>query len=406
LYPRYLEPRLRRALADTRVVMIAGPRQSGKTTLARQMARTDMAFMTLDNVTTLAAARSDPVSFVRSLDRAVVDEVQRVPELLLAIKESVDSDRRPGRFLLTGSANVMTLPRVADSLAGRMTVVSLLPLAQSELHSRRSAFLDRIVEGKPPRIGDTLVGADLVGAVLAGGFPEALTRANWSRRHEWHADYVDALVKRDIRDVAQLDQLRQVPRLLRVLAQHAGQLANYSAIGAAIGMNHVTTQKYIGVLESMFLIASLRPWHTNELKRVVKTPKLHFVDSGLLASQLRMRPETLRDDRSAFGPVLETFVFAELAKLLSWRDEPLELLHFRDRERHEVDFVLETAQGRIIGIEVKAAATVTAADFNGLKRLASAAGRRFVLGLVLHDHHALVPFGERLYAAPIASLWA
>ena len=405
MYPRFVEQRIRDALADTRVVLMSGPRQSGKTTLGRKLANGGMAYLTLDNATVLDAARSDPVGFVRGLDRAIIDEVQRAPGLMLALKESVDADRRPGRFLLTGSADLMTLPRVADSLAGRMEVTRLFPLAQCEIRGADSGFLAAAFAGEVPHVVMATVGDDLLTAVLAGGYPEALTRRSWVRRQDWYAGYVEAIVQRDVRDVAQVDQLHQMPKLLRVLGEHAGQLVNYSGIGASLGMNHVTTQKYVGVFESLFLVRTLPPWHDNQLKRLTKTPKLHFLDAGLLAALRDLTPDRLRADRTPFGALLETFVLAELQKLASWADGRLEFSHFRDKERNEVDIVIEDRRGRVVGIEVKAAATVTSSDFNGLRKLADACGERFVFGLVLHDHDKVVPFGSRLAAAPISALW-
>ena len=405
MYPRFVEQRIRDALTDTRVVLVSGPRQSGKTTLGRKLATGGMTYLTLDNATVLDAARSDPVGFVRGLDRAIIDEVQRAPGLMLALKESVDADRRPGRFLLTGSADLMLLPRVADSLAGRMEVMRLFPLAQCEIRGVNSGFLSAAFAGEVPHVAEAIVGHDLVTAVLAGGYPEALTRRSWMRRQDWYAGYVDAIVQRDVRDVAQVDQLQQMPKLLRVLGEHAGQLVNYSSIGASLGMNHVTTQKYVGVFESLFLVRTLRPWHDNQLKRLTKTPKLHFLDPGLLAALRDLTPDRLRADRTLFGALLETFVLAELQKLASWTDGRFEFSHFRDKEQNEVDIIIEDRRGRVVGIEVKAAATVTSSDFNGLRKLANACGDCFVLGLVLHDHDKTVPFGSRLAAAPISALW-
>lgn len=405
MYPRFVEQRIRDALADTRVVLVSGPRQSGKTTLGRKLANGGMTYLTLDNATVLDAARSDPVGFVRGLDRAIIDEVQRAPGLMLAIKESVDADRRPGRFLLTGSADLMMLPRVADLLAGRMEVIRLFPLAQCEIRGVNSGFLSAAFAGELPHVAKAMVGQDLVTAVLAGGYPEALTRRSWMRRQDWYAGYVDAIVQRDVRDVAQVDQLQQMPKLLRVLGEHAGQLVNYSGIGASLGMNHVTTQKYVGVFESLFLVRTLPPWHDNQLKRLTKTLKLHFLDAGLLAALRDLTPDRLRADRTPFGALLETFVLAELQKLASWADGRFEFSHFRDKEQNEVDIIIEDRRGRVVGIEVKAAATVSSSDFNGLRKLADACGDRFVLGLVLHDHDKIVPFGSRLAAAPISALW-
>jgi predicted AAA+ superfamily ATPase len=405
-YPRHTLHRITQAFVDTRVVLVAGPRQAGKTTLAEAIARENgLAFFTLDNPTTLSAARSDPVGFLRGLDRAVIDEIQRAPDLLLAIKESVDTDKRPGRFLLTGSANLMTLPRVADSLAGRMEIIRLLPLAQTEICGREKDFFGPLFRGEPPSCGEMIVADALVEAVLTGGYPEAVARTSWSRRQTWHLDYLDAILSRDVRDIAHVEDMARMPQLMALLAAHAGGLVNYSTLGAGIGVSHVTTRKYLGVFESLFLIRTLQPWHTNRISRLIKTPKVHFLDSGLLASLREVTPERLKRDRSPFGAILESFVFAELLKLASWSDARLTFSHFRDKEKNEVDIVIEDMRGRVIGVEIKASATVTASDFKGLKHLKEACGDKFVCGLVLYDHDKVVPFGERLFAAPLSALW-
>ncbi len=406
MYPRFIENRVNEALTDTRVVLVSGPRQSGKTTLARQIASTNIPFLNLDDKTTLDAASADPVGFIRGLDRAVIDEIQRVPDLLLAIKTAVDTDPRPGRFLLTGSANLMTVPRVADSLAGRMKVVRLLPLAQAELQGKPSVFLETVFAGQVPKIDDAVAGADLLERVLAGGYPEALTRSKWNRRQEWYLDYIEAIVQRDVRETAQFEKIPLMPGLLRILAEHSGQIVNYSGFGVPLGMNHPTTRRYTGVFESLFLVCNLQPWFSNALKRLTKTPKLHFLDAGLLAALRDITPGRVRKDKTLLGPVLETFVLGELLKLASWSQERYEFSHFRDKERKEVDIVIEDRRGRVVGIEVKASATVNTRDFAGLRRLSEACGDRFVLGLVLHDHEQVVPFGERLLAAPISALWS
>ncbi len=387
------------------MVLLSGPRQSGKTTLAEKVAASNMPFLTLDDETTLDTARHDPVGFIRGLDRAVIDEIQRAPQVLLAIKRSVDTDKRPGRFLLTGSAGLMTLPQVADSLAGRMEIADLLPLSQCELHGAPASFLVHAFQGKTPTIGELITGSRLVQIVLAGGYPEALGRTLWPRRQKWFSDYVKAIIERDVRDIAQIDNARQMPWLLRALAHHSGQLVNYSGIGAPLGMNHVTTQKYVGIFEKLFLIRTLEPWYTNELKRLVKTPKLHFLDSGLLAAMRNLSPARLQVNRTPLGSLLESFVLSELLKLASWSDERFEFLHFRDRYGNEVDIVIEDQDGQVVGIEVKAAATVRGDDFSGLRKLREACGKRFALGLVLYDHDTVTPFGERMFAAPISTLW-
>ena len=406
MYPRFIERRIREGLTDTRVVMLCGPRQSGKTTLARVIAGDDFPYLSLDDATILNAASTDPTGFVRDTKRAVIDEIQRVPELILAIKTSVDADPRPGRFLLTASADLMTVPRVADSLAGRMGIVRLLPLAQAELRNAPTCFLDDVFAGRLPSSGVPTIGGDLVDAVLSGGYPEALTRSSWHRRRDWHLDYIEALIQRDVRDVSHVQQLNLMPRLLRVLAEHSGQLVNYSGIGAPLGMNHVTTRKYMGAFENLFIVHALPPWYTNALKRITKSPKLHFLDAGLLAAMRGITPDHVHNNRTSFGALLETFVLGELLKLASWADDRYIFSHFRDKDRNEVDIVIEDSFGRTVGIEVKASATVSTKDFAGLRRLAAAAGKNFTLGLVLYDHDKTVPFGERMAAVPISALWS
>lgn len=408
---RYIErkarPIVETALADTRVVLISGPRQAGKTTLARQFAHDDRPYITLDDAGTLSAARSDPTGFIRGINRAVIDEVQRAPDLILAIKQSVDRNEEPGRFLLTGSANLATVPAIADSLAGRMAVVSLLPFAQSEIHSTPGLLLDRLFAGDEPTIGEgAMFGDDLMTAVLKGGYPEVLRRSTPGRRVAWLEDYVSLILDRDVRDIANIDQLDRLPRLLDVLAEHAGQLVNHTSFGSALGLSSVTAQKYVAILERLFLVRTIAPWSNNRLSRLVKTPKLHFVDTGLLASLREDDLETLRRDRTRFGALLESFVVSELLKLASWSMRHLTFSHYRTKDKAEVDVVIEDRRGRIVGIEVKASATVKSDDFKGLRQLQEAAGDRFIRGLVLHDHDRVTPFGEKLHAAPLSVLWS
>lgn len=406
LIERKARPIVETALTDTRVVLIAGPRQAGKTTLARQVSGSDRPFITLDDVGTLNAARTDPIGFIRGIKRAVIDEVQRAPELILAIKESVDRDDEPGRFLLTGSANLATVPAIADSLAGRMAVVPLLPFAQSEIRSTPGRLLDRLFAGDDPSTGeDTVIGDDLLLTVLQGGYPEALRRPTPGRRTAWLENYVKLILDRDVRDIANIDQLDRLPRLLDVLAEHAGQLVNHSSFGAALGLSSITAQKYVAILERLFLVRTVVPWSNNRLSRLVKTPKLHFLDSGLLATLREDEADVLRDNKSRFGALLESFVVSELLKLASWSDRRLSLSHYRTRDQDEVDVIIEDRRGRIVGIEVKASATVKSDDFRGLRQLQDAVGDRFVRGLVLHDHDRVTPFGEKLQAAPLSLLW-
>ena len=405
LYPRLLVTRLHEALADTPVVLVSGPRQSGKTTLVRHLTGTGMRYLTLDDNLTLLAAQQDPVGLIRSLDRAVIDEIQRAPQLLLAIKKTVDEDRRPGRFLLTGSANLMTLPLVADSLAGRMETLALYPFAQCEIHHQTTCWLDAVFAGKLPVTTQPLIGDALVETVLQGGYPEALTRTNPRRRQTWHQQYLDALIQRDMQEIATIDKLGQLPLFLQALAAMAGQLCNYSQLGAQMGMDAKTANKYMGIFEQMYLLKRIPIWANNRLKRVLKSPKLQFVDSGLLASLRGLTADTLKRDRSLFGALLETFVYAELLKHTTWAEADYQILYYRDSDQNEVDFVVENRAGEIIGIEVKAAATLTEKDLRGLKRLAVLAGDSLKMGVMLYDGTEALPLGEKLWAMPLSSLW-
>lgn len=405
LFRRFAAQRVTVALRDTPVVMVNGPRQSGKTTLVRAFAGPDRPYLSLDDETVLQGARNDTTGFLRGLNRGVIDEVQRAPDLLRAIKRAVDQDRRPGRFLLTGSANVLTVPRISESLAGRMQVVSLLPLSRAEIGGRRPTFLEKAFTGELVRPPAILFGGELVRTVLAGGYPEMLRRKGAERRRAWARDYMKAVVQRDVRDVAEVEKLDQMLRLLRVLAHHSGQLTNFTQIGGQLGLDDKTTGKYVAVLEQLFLVRRVEPWFRNRLKRLVKTPRLHFLDSGLLATVLGATEERIRSDRSLLGPVLETFAFSEVMKQADWLDEACIVYHYRDKDQDEVDIVVENDSGAIVGIEVKAAATVNAADFKGIRKLSAAAGGDFKLGIVLYDGERVVPFGEHLVAAPVSCIW-
>ena len=406
LLPRRIEPRIAEALLDTPGVLLAGPRQAGKTTLVRHIAaQQGLRYLTLDDGLTLLSAREDPVGMVRSLDRAVIDEIQRAPQLLLAIKKSVDEDRRPGRFLLTGSANLMALPTVADSLAGRMETLSLLPLSQSEMALRQANWIDQAFAGRILQASTPAVGEALVERVLRGGYPEAVARPAGRRRTTWARQYIDALIERDVRDIAHIDKLDQLPRFLRALAHTAGQMCNYTQLGAQVGLDGKTALRYCGVFEQMYLLQRIDVWARNRLSRVVKTAKLQFLDAGLLASLLDLTAQEVAQDRTRFGNVLETFVFGELLKHSTTAQDDYRLMYYRDADKFEVDVVIENAAGQLVGVEVKAAATVKASDLRGLKKWAALAGPQFRLGVVLYDGTETLPLGDGLWAAPLSSLW-
>ncbi len=404
--PRVASRRIETALSDTPVVLVVGPRQAGKSTLVRQFSGPERPYLTLDDETVRESARFDPSGFVRQLDLAIIDEVQRAPELMLSLKKAVDDDRRPGRFLLTGSADLMTLPTVSESLAGRMEIVPLLPLSQGEIRRKRPGFLKRVLEGRPPDCLSPVTGDELVKTVLSGGYPEMLRRKDPGRRRAWVRDYVEALFLRDVREISNLEHRDRLLPLFRIMALQSGQIPNLTQWGGQIGLDAKTTKKYVSVLERLFLIHRLPAWHSDRTSRLIKSPKLHLVDSGIQANLTGATEETILRDRSRLGPLLETFAVSEILKQASWEEGIAGLFHFRDKDQEEVDLIVEEEGGRIVGIEIKAAATVTPRDFRGLKRLELSAGQEMSLGLVLYDGDRVLPFGSRLFAAPLSSLWS
>jgi hypothetical protein len=406
-FPRYLAARLREALADTPAVLIHGPRQSGKTTLARAVGEPrGYRYVSFDDEAVRDAARRDPVGFVEGLPRrTILDEVQRVPELFTSLKAAIDERRTAGRFILTGSANVLLVPRLADSLAGRMGILRLHPLAQCELQGKRPRLIETLFRGGfRTRLNDRL-GTALAERIVGGGYPAALARRTPARRRAWYRDLVETQIQRDVRDVARIHSLDALPRLLALAASHTSQLLNVSDLAAPFQMTRQTIHDYVTVLERVFLLDRLPPWHSNRLSRLVKAAKLHVGDTGLACALLGIDAVVLSQERDRLGPLLETFVLQELRRQASWHPDPIDFFHYRDRDGFEVDVVLERGSTAVAGVEVKAAASVNEADFRGLRKLREAAGRRFAAGVVLYDGTAATPFGDNLFAVPLRSLW-
>jgi predicted AAA+ superfamily ATPase len=407
IYRRLVEPRLEEALADTPVVLIHGPRQCGKTTLARRVGEArGYAYFSFDDEVTLAAAQADPVGFVDDLpERTILDEVQRAPGLFTALKTAVDRRRVPGRFLLTGSANVLLVPALADSLAGRMEILRLHPLAQCELARVAPRFLDTLFSrGFKTRKYRRLRG-ELAERILAGGYPQALARRQPRRRAAWYRDYIEALVQRDVRDLAQIRRLDALPRLLAVAAAQTARLLNVADLASPFQLTRPTIHEYVTLLERLFLLELLPPWHSNRLSRLVKTPKVHLGDTGLACSLLGLNLEALVRDRPLFGSLHETFVLQELRRQASGYRDEIRFHHFRDKDGAEVDIVLERGGHQIAGVEIKSAATVQPADLRGLRKLRRATAERFAAGVVLYDGEISASFGEGLYAVPTRALW-
>jgi hypothetical protein len=390
-------------MKDTPVVLINGPRQSGKTTLVQHYAPS-MPYYTLDDDTVLNAVLHDPVGFINRFDKGIIDEVQRAPGLLRAIKLAIDRDRKPGKYLLTGSANLLALPQIGDSLAGRMEILTLLPLSLSEIKKRQSHFLHYAQNQNWPLTSNKINKLDTISKALVGGYPEMLNRQDTTRRNAWARSYIKAIIERDVKDIASIEKIAEMPHLLEVLAQQSGNLTNFTQIGGQLNLDVKTTQKYVALLENLFLVKRLYPWHNNTLSRLVKTPKLHFLDSGLLAYINRITLTRLEANKSVIGALLETWVYSELLKIISVSSEEWNIYHYRDKDKFEVDFVLENHDRQVIGIEVKASGTVFSHDFRGLKKLASIAGKHWGSGIVLYDGDHCLSFGDNLWAIPFSLL--
>jgi hypothetical protein len=407
LLPRLATAPLAEAMQDSPVVLIHGPRQSGKSTLAMAYgASRGYRSLTFDDAGILSLARSDPTGFVADLpDRVILDEVQRVPELFLSLKMAVDRDRTPGRFLLTGSSNVLLLPTLSDSLAGRMAIVRLHPLAQCELAQSRPTFLERLLTGRFPMEPANRQGAKLAERIVQGGFPALLSLPTAARRARWHRDYVETLVQRDVRSMARIASLDALPRLLELVAGQTARTLNVSDLASPFGLSRPTIRDYVTLLERLFLVEELPAWHTNRINRLVKGPKLHIADTGIGCALLGLSADALWADRDALGQMLETFVYQELRRQASGLDERFTFSHFRHRDGAEVDIVLEHGAGHVSGVEVKASSTVRASDFKGLKVLREACGKRFGCGVVAYDGELTVGFGDGMFAVPIQRLW-
>lgn len=412
MHTRHIAPLLADALSDTPVVVINGARQSGKSTLAQSLTvagATPRRYLTLDDSAILNAAKSDPAGFINGLQGPVtLDEVQRAPELFLPIKAAVDRDRQPGRFLLTGSADVMLLPGMADSLAGRMEVLSLWPLSCAEIADSASInradalFLgDWSMLNIPPCERQVLVDH-----LLAGGFPDAVTRTSASRRTAWFDAYVQAVLQHDVRDLAHIEQLTEIPNLLHLLATRSASLLNFAELSRTAGIAQSTLKRYFALLEMLFLVVRLPSWERNPGKRLVKAPKVFLPDSGLLCHFMAATSAAWVAKPGLPGGAVETFVLAELLKHVAFSSLRLSLWHYRTLSNIEVDFVLENRLGQITCIEVKASATVDSKDFKGLRHLQETEGRIFQRGIVLYAGREVVPFGDNLWAVPLSVWWA
>ncbi len=408
VFRRHVMPQLLAALGDTPVVLLHGARQVGKSTLAQEIASGPhpARYLTLDDAVVLAGAKGDPAGFIDGLQAPVViDEVQRAPELFLPIKASVDRDRRPGRFLLTGSANVLLLPKLAESLAGRMEVITLWPLSQGEIGGVVEDFIDRAfapVLAPPPKVSSNR--DELAARIVAGGYPEVVQRSP-ARRPAWFRSYVTTILQRTVRDIADIERLHEIPRLLSVLAARTGTLLNTADLSRTLAIPQSTLQRYLALLETTFLVHFMPAWTPRARRRFLKSSKILFVDSGLASHLVGMNSRGLQSHPELWGAFVEAFVAMDLVRQAGWSKTRPALYHFRTAKGEETDALLEAPSGEIVGVEVKAAVSVDANDFRGLRLLAEVAGRRFRRGILLYLGDQAVPFGANLYALPVWGLW-
>lgn len=412
LIPRHISDQVRDSLRDTRVVMVVGARQVGKSTLVEALARErGLTVFTLDDQATRDLARADPRGFVAGLGDGlvVIDEVQRAPDILLAIKVEVDRDTRPGRFLLTGSANILTLPTVADALTGRIEIATLWPLSQAEIEMSGRNIVDAFFDSAPPVVATAPVGrAAWVERAAAGGYPEARARAS-RRRPVWYRSYLTTALTRDLADIETIRKAQEVPRLLSLLAAQAANVVQWGTLASRVGLDAKTVRAYAHLLQTMFLVQILPGWRPGLASREVQAPKVYVVDSGLLAYLLSADESRIASDDQVAGKLFENFVVMEIVRHLTWAAASASAFHFRDPDRRrggEIDLVLEDRSGALVGVEAKASASVGASDFAALARLRDQRGSDLRAGIVIYTGERTLPFADRLWAVPVSALWS
>jgi predicted AAA+ superfamily ATPase len=416
LFPRYAATQAESALVDTPVVVIVGPRQSGKSTLAEQLAIDRGAQMvSLDDAGPRAAAQADPTGFIEERDLPLfVDEFQKAPALLDAIKSHVDRARRGGKrpaglFLLTGSANVWSTLRISESLTGRAERIQLWSLSQGELRGSRETFLSGMLQGRAPHMTGQPAGrGPIAEVVVRGGYPEMVARRTAERRTRWLRSYLEMTLERDVHDVSdRARQLDELPRLLRVTAARIGGIMDLTSMGRAIEMKRDSVRRYLRLLELLFLVRAVPAWGGSLAQQVIKKPKLWIPDSGLACLLTGYGEDRfIADDTGVAGALFENFVASEILKQASRLDQRIELHHFRTAGGREVDIIGEADDGSVIGVEVKLSATPAASDFSGLAHLRDKLGPRFRAGVLVNTGTETLPFGDRLWAVPVAGVWS
>lgn len=404
LYKRHIEPRLKEALKNFPVVLIQGPRQCGKTTLARMSG--GYVYRSFDDEDTRRFAETDPVGFVKDLpDRVILDEAQKVPRLFSSIKLTVDRNRKPGAFILTGSVSVLQVRRITDSLAGRMAIITLHPFSQSELSQESPGFLNTLFSKGFKHRQYEPTEENMAGRIVAGGYPVALKLRGEKKRADWYRNYIEALVQRDAPDIASVRSPEVLAELLALAASQSGQLLNINSLSSSFQLSSPTIREYMFLLQKMFLWENLPAWHSNRRKRLVKTPKLHLGDTGIACALTNLNKNALAKDRALLGHLLETFVFQELRRQASGHKKPHKFFHYREKEGAEVDIVIQREGVRLAGVEVKASSTADKSDFHGLRRFKAVAGKHFAGGALVYNGDTSGKFEDGLYAVPLRLLW-
>jgi predicted AAA+ superfamily ATPase len=408
MYRRNLIDKVSESIRFSSATLINGARQTGKSTFLQQafVGPEGFSYVNLDDLNLLRLAKSDPITFLsQQPNHTAIDEIQRTPELLLPMKKLIDEARATRRFLLTGSANVLTLPKLSESLSGRMEIHTLWPLSQGEILGRKERFPDFIFSNETPTQPTPLSQEAMIEAIIMGGYPEALLQMKAGRGPEWFRSYLATLLQRDVQQISNIEGLAELPHLLQIIASRAGNLINFADISRTTKLNAVTLKRYYTLLQRVYLINEVPAWSTNHEKRLVKSPKVFLNDSGLLCYLRGLNTVALHNERSVLGGVLENFVVMELTKQLGWAEAQYTLTHFRDQAGHEVDVVLESMDKRIVGIEIKASMDIRPCDFNGIRFLAKTAGEHFHRGFLLYMGSEVLRYDENLWALPVSAIW-